>query len=560
MDELGELLEMASSGDENALKTLNLDKPVKLTLDKPYANVGIIRLTGEYEATRAMIAAAERLKLWTLAASCRNKLKYLQFIAKEFCKTTLANKPIPRETIDVMKYLLDEIDVKRQQIEGEKKAAESDSETEMVSRKSDEKKGEKSERKEGQSASSVKDTDKEMEVEYGKEPRSLERKSSEMEGESQILSSDGDIVEKLVEDKEEGVSGKDKERKQEQKGQSKTGESSSPFEGEDKGAGTIKGKEGKNPAKKLTVNNSKVRKCPLCKANITHLRRHVVTLHVNTEERLAISQLESILQAAIHGEEKRGKERLEKRLGKKVSFKGRVREKCPLCDKAVLALTTHLQRTHKLKKDDSIYKSAMRIVQPYKGKTKEVKSCKRKAEDQPKVSHVKKRPLTPLGVLIQEVDVESDEKDSDYVISSDDECHNLSESSDSAMIIPPPPVKRESLMLKASLVKRRITKENFSDERDVVEENDNIEDEQHEDKGSDDEKEDEYDSLQDEEEEVPEDDIGDEEWQQWAVKEFYKGRPKGFRHQLLKYFYEHLQDLGGGANKERQAGIHAQNV
>ena len=183
-----------------------------------------------------------------------------------------------------MKDLLDKIDVRRQQIEGEKKAAESDSETEMVSRKSDEKKGEESERKDGQSASSVKDADKEMEVDYRKEPRSLERKSSEMEGESQILSSDGDIVEKLVEDKEEGASGKDKERKREQKGQSKTGESSSPFEAEDKGAGAIKGKEERNPAKKLTVNNSKVRKCPLCKANVTHLRRHVVALHVNKGE------------------------------------------------------------------------------------------------------------------------------------------------------------------------------------------------------------------------------------------------------------------------------------
>ncbi|KAJ7386886.1 hypothetical protein OS493_006920 [Desmophyllum pertusum] len=28
----------------------------------------------------------------------------------------------------------------------------------------------------------------------------------------------------------------------------------------------------------------------------------------------------------------------------------------------------------------------------------------------------------------------------------------------------------------------------------------------------------------------------------------------------MKHFYEHLQDLGGGANKERQACIHAQNV
>ena len=61
---------------------------------------------------------------------------------------------------------------------------------------------------------------------------------------------------------------------------------------------------------------------------------------------------------------------------------------------------------------------------------KEVKSCKRKAEDQPKVIHVKKRPLTPLGVLVQEVDIESDKKDSDYEISRDDESHNSSESSD----------------------------------------------------------------------------------------------------------------------------------
>ena len=125
MDELSELLTMASAGDENALKTLNLDKPVKLALDKPYVNVGIIRLTGEYETTRALIAAADRLKLWTLAASCRNKLKYLQFIAKEFCKTTLPDKPIPGETVaEVMKDLLEEIEIRRQQIEGEKKAAE----------------------------------------------------------------------------------------------------------------------------------------------------------------------------------------------------------------------------------------------------------------------------------------------------------------------------------------------------------------------------------------------------------------------------------------------------
>ena len=149
-DEMSKLLELASKGDKLALKKLNLDKPVNLTLDKPYANVGMIRLTGKYEATMAMIAAADRLDLWTLAASCRNKVKYLQFIAKEFCKTNLANKPIPGDTVaDVMKDLLEEIDMRKQQRESEEKAAESDGETEMVLRKCNKKKGEESEREEG---------------------------------------------------------------------------------------------------------------------------------------------------------------------------------------------------------------------------------------------------------------------------------------------------------------------------------------------------------------------------------------------------------------------------
>ena len=270
-----------------------------------------------------------------------------------------------------------------------------------------------------------------------------------MERKIQTSSLDGDVVEQLVENKGEEVRGKYKKSKQEQKRKSKTSESS-----EDEGAAMFKGKEENVFAKKVTVNNSKVQKCPLCKVKVTHLRRHVVALHVNKGERLAMSQLESILQAAIHGEEKRGKERLETRLGKKVSFKGRVREKCPLCDKSVLAITTHLQLTHNLKKDDSIYKNAMVIIRQYEGKTKEVKSCKRKAEDQTMASQAKKRPLTPLGLLIQ----------ADFP--------NLME-----VIIPPTPDKQGRLMLKASVVERRITEEeNFNGGGERVEENNNGED------------------------------------------------------------------------------------
>ena len=42
---MSKLIELARNGDELALRELNLDKPVNVRLDAPYANVGIIRLT-----------------------------------------------------------------------------------------------------------------------------------------------------------------------------------------------------------------------------------------------------------------------------------------------------------------------------------------------------------------------------------------------------------------------------------------------------------------------------------------------------------------------------------
>ena len=582
MDEMSKLVKLASEEDKLALQKLNLDKPVKVTLEKPYSNVGILRLTTEYNSARTMIAAADHLKLGTLAASCRNKVKYLEFIAKVFCKTTLENKPIPGEDVaDVMKDLLDEMDMRKQQREDGNMAAESEGETEVVL-KSNEKINEGSKDEEGQSALSDKEDDEEeMEVEYGKGKKSQEKNSKDIEVESQTSSSDEeDVDKKLVEDKGKKGRDEDEKRNQEHEGKSQTSGRSSPSDAEDKEATSRckKGKEGKS-AKKVTINNSKVRTCPLCNVQVTHLRRHVVALHINKGERLAISQLESILQAAIHGDEKRGKRQREKRLGKIVSFKGRVREKCPLCDKAVLALTTHLQRTHKLKKNDSIYRNAMTIARPYDGKAKEVKSCKRMAEDQPMASQSKKRPaLTPLAMLVQEefpnlMNMESDEEDLDFKISSDDDSHASSASSKSISVIPPTPNKQKSQRPKVIADERKITQgEDFNNERERVDDNGYAKGEEDKDEGSDDleeddgegtddEEVDEDESLQESEDEASEDENGDEEWEQYeAVREFYKGRPRGFRHQLLKHFYQHLQDLSGGANKERQACIHAQNV
>ncbi|KAJ7394612.1 hypothetical protein OS493_000430 [Desmophyllum pertusum] len=128
-----------------------------------------------------------------------------------------------------------------------------------------------------------------MEVENGKEAKSKEKEEEKME---------------IEEEKGEEEKGKDKSKKKKQKEKSKTSESSSSSDEEEKGkAAKNKEEKKRKTVKKVTINNSKVRKCPVCKVKVTHLRRHVVALHVNKGERLAVSQLESLLQASIHGEE-----------------------------------------------------------------------------------------------------------------------------------------------------------------------------------------------------------------------------------------------------------------
>lgn len=541
MSEMKKLLELASQGDERALKDLDLDKPVNVKLDPPFKGMGIMRLTGEYNAARTMIAAADRLELGMLAASCRNKVKYLQFIATKFCKTTLENKPIEGgDVADVMKDMLEELDMSKQRREDGGMASEAESDTETgrgcfdetmeedkgkeasgKEKKSKRTKGEESqcslsgkgdteekmelqgrkeakskekntkvrEEEEGQSSSPGEgDAEEKIDVEYRKETRTKEKKSKVREEESQCLSpakGDADKEMEVINNKEESqnsssdeeVESSDEEEddeKVEEENKIDTSDkeknSSSSSKKKDKGE-TAKNKKGTKgqTVKKVTINNSKVRECPLCKARVTHLRRHVVALHVNKGERLALSQLESVLQAAIHGEDTQGKRRVEKRLGKKISFKGRVREKCPLCDKSVLALTTHLQRgAHKLSVNDSIYKNALRMARPFEGKTQELQSCKRKATGQAMVSQTKRRNLTPLAMLVQAdcPDLfDTDENDSDFKTSSVDNIYTESESSYLSSVIPPTPTRLKSVT---------VIEENLNDERKLVQENNKV--------------------------------------------------------------------------------------
>ena len=174
---------------------------------------------------------------------------------------------------------------------------------------------------------------------------------------------------------------------------------------------------------------------------------------------------------------------------------------------------------------------------PYEGKTTKKKSCKRKAEKQPMASQSNKWSLTPLEMLIQAafpelLNNDRSEEDTDFEILRDYDSHISFWSSESINVIPPTPDRQNGT--KTALLKRRsIEEENLNDERERVEEKDKEEGKDDEDEGLDHEDED----LQsnDEDEDLDED-TGDEEWEELAVREFYKGRPKGFRHQLLKYF------------------------
>ena len=126
---------------------------------------------------------------------------------------------------------------------------------------------------------------------------------------------------------------------------------------------------------------------------------------------------------------------------------------------------------------------------PYEGKTKEVKSCKRKAENQPMACQSKKWGLTPLGMPVQAdfpelLDNDSDEEDRDFEISSDDDSYISLESSESINVIPPTP-DRQNWTKIVPFKRRSIEEENFNNERERIGEKDKEDSKDDEDESSD---------------------------------------------------------------------------
>ena len=162
-------------------------------------------------------------------------------------------------------------------------------------------------------------------------------------------------------------------------------------------------------------------------------------------------RIEPLVQMAKHGNEVRGGDFLMKlKEGKQKVYK-RQKEICPLCDKVVLYLTTHIRRTHKLAKKDPVYQSAMLMARTYHGKSAElmwdediikkraakkrrrITSSSEESEPSEPKKKVRKKGKTGLQLLFEETPLPSDQSDTNF---SDDSGQNE---------IPPTPRKTKPL-------------------------------------------------------------------------------------------------------------------
>lgn len=91
-----------------------------------------MRLIGEYNVVRIMIVVVDRFELGMLVVSCWNKVKYFQFIVIMFCKIIFENKLIEGgDVVDVMKDMLEELDMGKQKREDGGMVFEVESEVEI---------------------------------------------------------------------------------------------------------------------------------------------------------------------------------------------------------------------------------------------------------------------------------------------------------------------------------------------------------------------------------------------------------------------------------------------
>lgn len=274
-------------------------------------------------------------------------------------------------------------------------------------------------------------------------------------------------------------------------------------------------------------------------------------------ERIPALRVPSLVQIAKHGDNVRAGAVLRSTKGGAQKVYKRRKEICPLCKSVTHYLTTHLTRSHNLKKEDSRYHAALKEARLYRGRTQEMrldanvykKSRKipRELSDKSEESDVEPQPSTSkknigLEVLMKGMPLIEDESDEEF---------HLSESSDEDIVKPTPTKTRSVIQTRKSGSQNVELQEESEHEEDGVwsdfqedAEGGNYEEEG----GSDDDE---------EEEEEDDDEVDNFD----TLKAYYtEGNPKTIREKLLKLFYDYLSNILGGCKKERQAILHSQHI
>ena len=112
--------------------------------------------------------------------------------------------------------------------------------------------------------------------------------------------------------------------------------------------------------KKKSKNTTKAKhyvkhRCPLCKDQVVHLRRHLITMHLQRKECIPITKVEALMQAFRHGKETFGSKVTNKNKDGSLRANKHAKMVCPLCEAVTMYLTTHLRRVHHLEKGSDAY-------------------------------------------------------------------------------------------------------------------------------------------------------------------------------------------------------------
>ena len=296
-----------------------------------------------------------------------------------------------------------------------------------------------------------------------------------------------------------------------------------------------KGAEEKKTAP--TKKKGRAHKCAVCGKFYQKVRRHIISAHINKNEKLPLFRLEALVQMSIHWDDTRGAARTGKAGETIKEYRGRKKEICPICDRVQQYLTTHLQKVHKLDKRTEKYKEVLEMARFYEGKRKEIKwdvsqcsSKRHNREDSDLEPDGNARPNAAL-VLLGE-DLPSDTSASDY-------------EEQTTQMIPPSPRPSTSSFGGPSL------KRKYQEEETRSMTKPSSEGEVDQDSGEESE---EGSSSQDSQWES-----SDEEEETW--KEHYrKGKASGVFDTMLVFFYDHVKSISGGGCKGRQAINYCQNV